>query len=303
MVSNIFNYIVKDFSSRCTTYMSYDIPSAGGMIDKTDTLSCAAEVDADIIMTPYVNASVYREYEYYDFVLPVSSHYDNAGSDGNPNNSNRHDIAPNAETLLINSVAVSARRDTPTTLEDSTSYGFGMEFFEDISREAMDPVYPGKGIPTAFAELLSVDGKTFTSNVHLNFTKYIEVGEEISIRRPGQAEEFYTVKSIDSQNSFTVNEAGAPISNAGIYGWHKVTLASYCGGQAQSWAVPLVAGKLKVIQMTTMKDWDTVRAAARATAKRNHTGIAEIDNSNWDIYRGFGCIDVQAAINYINNNS
>lgn len=30
--------------------------------------------------------------------------------------------------------------------------------------------------------------------------------------------------------------------------------------------------------------------------------IPEIDNSNWDIYRGFGCIDVQAAINYINNN-
>ena len=54
--------------------------------------------------------------------------------------------------------------------------------------------------------------------------------------------------------------------------------------------------------MTTMRDWDTVRAAARATAKRNPTGIAEIDNSNWDMYRGFGCIDVQAAINYINNN-
>ena len=53
--------------------------------------------------------------------------------------------------------------------------------------------------------------------------------------------------------------------------------------------------------MTTLVDWDTVRAAARATAKRNPTGISEIDNSNWDMYRGFGCIDVQAAIQYINN--
>ena len=112
-VSTIFNYIIKDFSNRCTTYMSYDIlSSSGGMIGKTNTLLYADEVDADIIMTPYVRAASYREYEYYDFVLPVSSHYDNAGSDGNPNNSNRHDITPNAETLLINSVAVSARRDT-----------------------------------------------------------------------------------------------------------------------------------------------------------------------------------------------
>lgn len=43
--------------------------------------------------------------------------------------------------------------------------------------------------------------------------------------------------------------------------------------------------------------------AARATAKRNTTGIAEIDNANWDIYRGFGCIDVQAAIDLINSNA
>ena len=91
--------------------------------------------------------------------------------------------------------------------------------------------------------------------------------------------------------------AGTP----SIYGWHDVTLGSFVGGQAQSWAVPLVAGKLKVIKMTTMSDWDTVRAAARITAKRNQTGIPEIDNVNWDIYRGFGCIDVNAAIQYINN--
>ena len=51
--------------------------------------------------------------------------------------------------------------------------------------------------------------------------------------------------------------------------------------------------------MTTNATWPLVRAAARATAKRNTTGIAEIDNTNWDIYRGFGNIQVQDAINYI----
>ena len=110
------------------------------------------------------------------------------------------------------------------------------------------------------------------------------------------------VSEIVSPNHIRVTTPITPITTPSIYGWRDVTLATYCGGQAQSWAVPLVAGKLKVIKMTTMADWDTVRAAARATAKRNPTGIPEIDNANWDIYRGFGCIDVQAAINYINNN-
>ena len=82
-VSTIFNYIVKDFSSRCTTYMSYDIPSSGGsMLGKTNTLLCAAEIDADIIMTPYTNAAAYREYEYYDFVLHIC-HIDLDWYDGN----------------------------------------------------------------------------------------------------------------------------------------------------------------------------------------------------------------------------
>lgn len=78
-------------------------------------------------------------------------------------------------------------------------------------------------------------------------------------------------------------------------------LSTYCGAQQESWAVPLAAGKLKVIKMTTNSDWNTVRVAARATAKRNITNIPEIDNTNWDIYRGFGCIQVNDAIQYINN--
>lgn len=303
-VSTIFNYIIKDFSNRCTTYMSYDISSwNGGMIDKTNTLLCAAEVDADIIMTPYVSAASYIEYEYHDFVLPVSSHYDNAGTDGDSTNSNRHDITANAETLLINSVAVSARRDAYESLESYTSYGYGMEFFEDISPEAMDSLYPNKDIPSAFAELLSEDGINLTSNVHLSFSQYVEVGQAITIRYTSEPATWQTavVSEIVSPNHIRVATSITPITTPSIYGWRNVTLATYCGGQAQSWAVPLVAGKLKVIKMTTLADWDTVRAAARATAKRNPTGIPEIDNSNWDMYRGFGCIDVQAAIQYINN--
>ena len=81
--------------------------------------------------------------------------------------------------------------------------------------------------------------------------------------------------------------------------WRYDTIGAFIYGQAESWAVPLVAAKLKVIKMTTNSDWNTVRMAARATAKRNYTGIPEIDNTNWDIYRGFGCIQVNDAIDHI----
>ena len=153
------------------------------------------------------------------------------------------------------------------------------------------------------AEVLTEDGINIISNVHLNFSQYLSVGEVITIRYTSDPNtwETTTVSEIVSGNHIRVSQAVTPITTPSIYGWHDVTLGSFVGGQAQSWAVPLVAGKLKVIKMTTMADWDTVRAAARATAKRNPTGISEIDNTNWDIYRGFGCIDVQAAIAYINN--
>lgn len=179
-----------------------------------------------------------------------------------------------------------------------------MEFFEDCSPEALDPYYPDKDIPSAFAELLSNDGIHVTSSVHQNFAVNLTVGEQITIRYTQDENTWQTttVTDIVDSTNIIVSPPITPITNSGIYGWHNVTIGTFIYGQAESWAVPLVAGKLKVIKMSTGADWDTVRLAARATAKRNPTGIPEIDNTNWDIYRGFGKIDVNAAINYIKNN-
>ena len=82
----------------------------------------------------------------------------------------------------------------------------------------------------------------------------------------------------------------------------KNTTKGLCWQQAQSFAVPIIAGKLKIIKLETGASWDVVRLAARATAKRNILGIPELDNSNWYMYRRFGVIQIQDAINYINNN-
>ena len=248
-----------------------------------------------MIFTPYVNAAYSSEGEYYDFVLPVASHRDNSGL--------RYDITPNANTLLVNTVAVSARRDTPSTFQSGTSYGFGVEFFEDCSPAALDPHYPDKDVPSAFAELLTSDGIHITSSVHQNFAANLEVGEQITIRytQDPSTWETTTITEKTDNTNIIVSPPITAITTPSIYGWHNVTLGTFIYGQAQSWAVPLVAGKLKVIKMTTGADWDTVRAAARATAKRNLTGIAEIDAASWDIYRGFGCIQVNDAIQYIQN--
>lgn len=388
-VQVIFNYITRDFRDRCNSFQTYNNTFFNyGMIGSNNLLDKASAVDADIIFVPYVNAAQWMNGNYEDFVLPVGSHYDNDGTDGIYGNGDRHDITPNSETFLVNSVAVAARRDTPEEWNDDvTSYGYGLEFIQDCSPEALDLEYPDKDVSTCFAELrTSADGLTVygTRSMDQFFGSSLSVGDEVYIVYLDGHEEHRFVDTIVNDGEFTVTEAFTPhvvesfvslskmiggtltklfdvgieankivrsygrgnasfidtlvngetvvltypnghietiiVSNitrydtfyaniqptsfnpGGIYIWRYDTIGTYIYSQQQSWAVPIVAGKLKVIKMSTNSDWDTVRAAARATARRNLTGIPEIDNTNWDIYRGFGCIDVQAAINYINAN-
>ena len=303
---NIFNYITRNYRDRCTCYQSYNTELLGNsLIGSSTLLEEAKDVKADLIFTPYVNAAYWMNADYSDFVLPVGSHYDNDATDGIIGNGDRHDITSGPNVFLVNSIAVAARRDSPSEWnKDITSYGYGLEFIEDCSPEGQDDQFPNKDISAAFAELLSIDGTTLTSSVHPNFGLRMTVGEEIIIKYNSDPStwETTTVTEILGNDSIKVSPAITPISTASVYGWHNVTLGGYLYGQAQSWAVPIVAGKLKVIKLETGVDWDTVRNAARVTARRNPTGIPEIDNSNWDIYRGFGCIQVQDAINYINAN-
>ncbi|MFT3753679.1 MAG: hypothetical protein QM800_12675 [Paludibacter sp.] len=303
----IFNAITKNYRNRCTSIQSYntDLFPKGGF-NSSKMLEYAKIAKADIVYTPYVNAATWTNGEYYDFVLPIGSHYDNDGTDGILGNDDRHDLTPNAGTLLINSVAVSARRDTPEGFMKSTSYGFGMEFFEDCSPEALNPVYPDKDIPICFWECKTNEAGTIISNARTQSNSPVIsptfwLGQDIWVVKADGQEEHTTITSFIDCDNFNVFPALTPIVGTTLYSWHLGTLGEYIGGQAQSWAVPLVAGKLKVIRLRTGASWDIVREAARATAKRNIAGIPNIDDSNWDMYRGFGCIDVEAAVNHINN--
>jgi len=384
----IFNYVTKDFRNRCTSFQTYNNTFFGfGRMPPYSLLDKSSAVDADIIFTPYVNAAYYMNGQFYDFVLPVGSHYDNAGTDGDYTNSDRHDITASPDIFLTNSIAVGARRDTPAEWNDPvTSFGNGLEFIQDCSPEALNLEYPDKEVPVCFSEvrtssdgltvygtrsmdqfsdssiangievyivypdgheehrnILSVVGageftvaQAFTPHVVETFvslskmingtliklydvgieakkivrsygrdnTSFLDTlvnGDSIVLTYPDNHTETITVSNITRYDTFTANVQPTVFNPGGIYIWRYDTIGVYVTDQQQSWAVPIVAGKLKVIKMTTGADWDTVRMAARATARRNPTGIPEIDNVNWDMYRGFGCIDVQAAINYINN--
>jgi hypothetical protein len=303
----IFDYVTKDFRNRCTSYQTYrsDLFTNNYIIPASEILPNCKKVKADIVFTPYVNSAYWENAGYGGFVLPVGSHYDNDGQGdiqvGSDNN--RHDITSGPTVFLSQSIAVSARRDTPELFKNSTSEGYGMEFFEDCSPTGLDSDYPNADIPAALAQVTTDEtGTIVTSQHNLGFTQYATVGEKITVYNTvtNTHEDTYIQEFLTS-SSIRISPAVTPISQDYIYIWKYVTLGQYCGAEQESWAVPLIAGKLKVIKMSTNSDWNTVRMAARATAKRNPTGISEIDNTNWDMYRGFGSIQVNAAINYINN--
>lgn len=364
----IFNAITKNFRGRCTSYQTYKTDEVSDMmVYSGDVLKYSKILKSDLIFTPYVGASYWMNSNYGGFILSVASHYNNDGM-GNiqvGSDNNRHDITPNATTFLTNSIAVSARRDTPELFKNSTSEGFGMEFFEDCSPMALDPVYPDRDIEVYFAEVrTSADGYTLygnrtkdmktdpyisigeeitlvngelietrvvsqllengtivvqtpftpyvvTGHIELrtivngvdtkiaevgteydgknltahnikttNFTTSLTVGQEVTLIYPDLHTETKIVEKVNSYDVITLTTAATNYQIPGIYVRYNGTIGQYMWGQAESWAVPLVAGKLKVIKMTTNADWNTVRMAARTTAKRNTTGIPEIDNAN-----------------------
>ena len=67
--------------------------------------------------------------------------------------------------------------------------------------------------------------------------------------------------------------------------------------QHESATNPMICAKFNVIRNKTGMPWAIIRDAARFTAKKSD----KIGNSyQWDMWRGFGKIDVDAAITYIN---
>ena len=297
----IFDKILSDNSVIC--YESRNTNELGNtLVSFLNVYKPASSVKADMVFMPYVNGASYLNMSKSEYVLCIGSHYDNDSTDGKLHNGDRHDITDSPSKFLQYSIAVAARRDTPSEWNsDVTSYGYGVEFFEDCSPEALDIDYPDENIEIAAAEVTTDStGTIITTSVHLGFANYFNIGDYVNLHYSTNVKS--QILEIIDGNTIRVDSTIAGITESGVYLFGYGTLANYIGQQAQSWAVPIVAAKLKKIQLATGASWSIIRNAARLTARRNPTGIPEIDNSNWDMYRGFGSIDVEASINYINNN-
>jgi len=249
---------------------------------------------ADIYSYPYAAGALAESASGNPNILPVASHYDNTFA--------RHDITANATTFLPNAIAVGARVDDATT-QSGTSYGYGVEFFEPANNLTMNADYPDVTFPFA------VSYGTLTDNVErlvitstkpgfsfLN-TLQIEEGGSISIGTVSAITGTAVVQEILSATELTVE--------IGTLSWGGGTMYIYIPeakigtmwqpdaddqSYYQSPTCTIVMAKLKKIKDATKVNWQMVRLAARATASNN--GV-------WDMYRGFGRIDVDASIAYI----
>lgn len=69
-------------------------------------------------------------------------------------------------------------------------------------------------------------------------------------------------------------------------------------GNSQSASTAIITAKFKIIKDATGVSWSIVRKAARATARKTVGGVYAA-GFPWDMYRGFGVIDVDGAIQWI----
>lgn len=250
--------------------------------------------DCNMIFTPYVNAAVNEDVRSNSGLIEIATHYGN--------DFERHDITANADTFLKNTIAVSARSHDLNDNTFGTSYGFGLEFFEDLTPSYIDADYPDKTVEDYVCGFTTDEnGNILTSTLHPTFVPdtEIETGDVVWWFNNGEKEEAI-VQSILSDNSISIEPAFTPSTATTRYliALLRVPVAIKQHGAegyhgTQSWATPIIAAKFKQIRLETGASWEQIRTAARETASNG--GV-------WDMYRGFGIIDVDSAVQYITDN-
>lgn len=267
---------------------------------------------ADIFIRPYVGGASSEQRGSNPNILKVAAHYGNYGQ----MTPQRQDITPNANTFLSNTIAVGARVDDTVTLVDQSSYGFGMEFFEDWTN--MDDELPDPTFYAAVAQVHSTDLNHLYSTDHPNFlinNQYrataFYIGQKVWVHYKNLDPFECTIKSLDTTpdaNGIEIEETlpEAITDSPKVYIHMYLTFTQNQGGKMeQSPTCGVVAAKLKKIQLLTDVSWSLIREAARMTASNSTYTTVEgkkVWTTNWDMYRGFGKIRTDLAIEYIQDN-
>lgn len=250
------------------------------------------ERKVNLISKPYVNAATTEQVGSNPDILTVAAHWGNTFE--------RKDITANATTFLKNVIAIGSCPATGTPDSLATSYGFGMEFAEEGNNLGLNAAYPDQ----TFKHVIgwgTVSGTTYTDD--LNTRDYgnvlnVQVGGKIYI---GLDVDNLQERIIASINGYVieVTEAFDPLSTGTNYLYIDAQIGTAWQATAdnqkyyQSPVCSIVAAKFRKIQDLSGANWHICRMAARATASNGGT---------WDMYRGFGVIDVDAAIQWIKDN-
>ena len=247
--------------------------------------------NVNLISKPYHYASITENVGSNADILSVASHYGNTFE--------RRDITANETTFLQNVIAVGSCGDGEPDPDTWTSYGFGLEFSERGNNLGLNADYPTETFPHVVGYGTG-SGNTFTDSVGTrNYENMlqVEIGARVKIGLTYETAEEYTLAGL-SGNTFTTEETFALESGTNyVYIDALIGTAWQTAADNQKYyqspVCSIVAAKFRKIQDVTGASWDTIRLACRATASNGGT---------WDMYRGFGVIDVDAAIQYIKDN-
>lgn len=100
-------------------------------------------------------------------------------------------------------------------------------------------------------------------------------------------------------------DARYPVKNFDANGTMKTIAEIFNSTPQESATCSIIAAKFALIQDFTDANWQLVREAARMTASNSTVTTVngkKVYTPNWDMKRGFGIIDVQKAVEYIQDN-
>lgn len=315
-----FETLYPDFKG--THYMTLDPGfTPRGSIPDIDEAEVCERYGADIIIRPYYTETgdplsrIENRYLNPD-ILKIMCHGDNEHR--------RVDVTPDEKTFLLNTVCVAAHVSSNPESGANTSYGFGLEFYENTRGTIWDDLYPDilhrslldVGVQN---NLISEDRKTIYiyASRRLSQIKGVTPGAPIEVENtagvvfPGiieSVQDYEYPGPVRGAINLVEPLEGYLWSTGQVYIWCPIgSVWSKFTGQSdygsESFATNIVGTKFRIIKDRTGASWGICRHAARMTASLStYDPVTGEYTTNWNMYQGFGIIDVEAAIAYIEAN-
>lgn len=270
-------------------------------LSQIKTPSFCVKNKINLILKPYVGGATDEQVSSNPDILTIGSHYSNGNT--------RRDITSSSSDFLSNVIAVSAGLKLADTSK-WTTYGFGVEFCETYDKAEVDARYPAKNVYMEFAKLFTANAECtiLKSTDNANFINYhpMEIGQLIYIAYPTGTVSIKVAEVIDNSTIRVETAVPAFTNEQSIYGWLYGTLGEIAAYQpAQSPTCAIVGAKFRKIQDLTNANWQLIREACRMTASNSTMTVVsgkKVYTPHWDMYRGFGIIDVDKAVEWIKQN-